>query len=112
MFGSVILKPSDGEAPFQEPWQAQALATAMALQEAGVFEAAEWSKALGAAIVRARRAGDPDAGDTYYHHVLDALETLLREKDLLGPDELRDRKAAWEAAYRGTPHGQPVHLKR
>ena len=84
----------------------------MGLQEAGLIDAAEWSEALGAAIRRARDAGDPDEGDSYYHHVLDALETLLRDKRLIGVDELRDRKRAWEEAYRATPHGHPVHLKR
>ena len=103
--------PSEPEAPFQEPWQAQALATAMALQESGVVEPHEWSAALGAAIERAQRAGDPDRGDTYYHHVLDALETLLREKELVGAEELRARRSAWEAAYRRTPHGRPVVLE-
>ena len=98
------------EPPFAEPWQAQALATAMGLQEAGVLSPVEWSEALGAAIRRAQAAGDPDTGETYYLHVLDALETLLRDKGLLGDEELRARKTAWEEAYRRTPHGKPVHL--
>ena len=104
------MPPSDRQAPPQEPWQAQALATAYGLQEAGVITAAEWSEALGAAIERAQAAGDPDRGDTYYLHVLDALETLMREKGLVAAGELSERKAAWEDAYRTTPHGQPVAL--
>ena len=80
------------------------------MQEAGVITAVEWSDALGAAIKRAQAAGDPDEGETYYHHVLDALETLLREKGLIAAGELSERKAAWEEAYRRTPHGQPVRL--
>ena len=100
----------DDEIPFREPWQAQALATAFGLQEAGVITATEWSAALGDAIRRAQEAGDRDEGDTYYHHVLDALETLLRDKGLVGTSELSARRAEWEAAYRRTPHGQPVEL--
>ncbi len=95
---------------FSEPWQAQALAVAMSLQQAGVFTASEWSDALGAAIKRAQAAGDPDTGDTYYSHVLDALETLMRERQLVTFDELAQRKFQWEQAYRSTPHGQPVVL--
>ncbi len=102
----------DEDFPLQEPWQAQALATAFGLQEAGVITAVEWSDALGAAIRRAQAAGDPDEGESYYHHVLDALETLLREKGLIAARELSARKAAWEEAYRHTPHGQPVSLAK
>lgn len=104
------MQPFDQQAPPQEPWQAQALATALGLQEAGVITAAEWSDALGAAIKRAQAAGDRDRGDTYYLHVLDALETLMREKGLVAAGELSMRKAAWEDAYRATPHGEPVVL--
>ena len=100
------------EPPFAEPWQAQALATSLGLQDAGLVSPTEWSEALGAAIRRAQAAGDPDTGEPYYLHVLDALETLLRDKGLVADAELRTRKADWEAAYRRTPHGQPVHLSR
>ncbi|MDH3692102.1 MAG: nitrile hydratase accessory protein [Gammaproteobacteria bacterium] len=101
----------ENEPPFQEPWQAQALATALGLQEAGIITVTEWSEALGVAIKNAQAAGDPDAGDTYYNHVLEALETLLRDKSLIGADELSTRKAKWKQAYLTTPHGQPVALK-
>ena len=100
----------DNDPPFQEPWQAQALATAFALQEAGVITAGEWSAALGDAIERARAAGDPDQGDTYYNHVLDALEILMREKGLIMAEELSTRKMQWKHAYLATPHGHPVKL--
>ena len=64
----------------------------------------------GDAIKRAQAAGDPDRGDTYYLHVLDALEHLLAENDFLSRESLRQRKSEWEAAYKRTPHGQPVEL--
>lgn len=111
MFGNAILTRHEKDPPFQEPWQAQALATAVSLQETGVITASEWSNALGAAIKRAQAAGKPDDGDAYYHHVLDALETLLQEKDLVPGEELSNRKAQWEQAYRATPHGKPVVLQ-
>jgi len=104
------LSRPDDDPPFQEPWQAQALATALGLQEAGVITASEWSEALGAAIKRAQAGGDADAGDTYYHHVLDALEALMQEKGLIAADEFSNRKTLWKEAYLATPHGQPVEL--
>ncbi|MEM7171318.1 MAG: nitrile hydratase accessory protein [Pseudomonadota bacterium] len=98
------------EEPLKEPWQAEALATAFSLQEAGLITATEWSDALGAAIKAAQADGDPDDGSTYYHHVLAALEYLLTEKDLVPAGELTAKKEAWEDAYRRTPHGKPVTL--
>ena len=100
----------DNDPPFSEPWQAQVLATAFGLQEAGVVTAGEWSATLGATIKRAQTLGDPDEGDTYYNHVLHALETLLQEKGLVSVDELTIRKAQWQEAYLNTPHGQPVKI--
>jgi nitrile hydratase accessory protein len=96
--------------PFAEPWQAEALALAMALIQAGRLSTAEWAAGLGSAIARAQAAGDPDDGSTYYSHVLDALEALALEKALTTRDALADRKEAWRVAYATTPHGRPVEL--
>lgn len=104
------MQPPTEQPPFEEPWQAQALAIAQSLQDAGVISPGQWSEALGAAIRRAQAAGDPDLGDTYYLHVLDALEHVLAEAHLLTRDSLEKRRSEWEAAYRRTPHGQPVEL--
>ena len=106
-------RPSPGPASdqgFAEPWEAEALALAMALQDSGHFTAAEWSTTLGAEIEQAQAAGDPDDGTTYYRHVLAALERLVREKGLASPESLKQRRQDWEEAYRSTPHGQPVIL--
>jgi hypothetical protein len=64
------------------------------------------------AILRAQGRSDPDAGETYYLHVIDAIETLLNEKRLIGLDEMSVRKSEWETAYRSTRHGDPVHLAK
>lgn len=106
------IRRAEGESLFAEPWEAQALALAVALQQAGAFTATEWAEALGAAIKRAQAAGDPDDGSTYYQHVLAALEHLVQEKRIAGADLLAARKAAWIDAYEHTPHGQPVELHR
>ena len=97
---------------FQAPWEAQAFAMAVRLHEAGHFSWAEWAERLARAIKRAQAAGDPDRGDTYYHHWLAALEGLVAEKGLVGADELQQRKADWDAAARATPHGKPIELHR
>lgn len=104
------MNPHDEPGSFAEPWQAEALALAQSLQETGVITNAQWSQALGDAIKRAQAAGDPDRGDTYYLHVLDALEQLLMANDVLSDEMLEQRKSEWEAAYKRTPHGQPVEL--
>ncbi|MBE9555369.1 MAG: nitrile hydratase accessory protein [Proteobacteria bacterium] len=97
---------------FSEPWEAQALAMAAGLQEAGHFTATEWAETLGAEIRRAQAAGDTDDGTTYYNHVLAALERLTTEKGLTEEKNLVARKWEWAEAYRNTPHGQPVELAR
>lgn len=110
---SVPTTPSQGagdEPAFKEPWEAEALALAISLQDAGHFTAAEWSAALGEEIRAAQARGDPDDCTTYYRHVLAALERLVREKGLASREALFARRRAWEQAYRTTPHGRLVTL--
>lgn len=114
-FGSAILfRPEDPLAPpqpaFDEPWQAQALALADSLVRAGRFTASDWSEALGAALREAEAAGAPDNLETYYGAVLTALERLGETEAGISAEDRAERRAAWEAAYRRTPHGQPVKL--
>ncbi|MDJ0950359.1 MAG: nitrile hydratase accessory protein [Alphaproteobacteria bacterium] len=104
--------PRDDDGPvFRAPWEAQAFALAVRLSEAGVFTWAEWAEALGAEIKAAQAQGDPDLGDTYYRHWLNALEALATAKGLVDPQELGTRKEDWRRAYLATPHGRPVELK-
>ncbi len=104
-------QPRDDEGPvFKEPWEAQAFALTLKLNEAGHFTWAEWTEALSAEIKAAPARGDPDLGDTYYQHWLAALERLAAEKGLVPAGALAARKAAWHQAFLDTPHGQPVAL--
>lgn len=97
--------------PFDSPWQAQAFAMAVSLQEAGYFSRAEWSDALGRAIARDETSKGPDTtGARYYDCWLAALEALLQDKGLMAEHALRQRRREWEEAYLSTPHGQPVGL--
>lgn len=108
-----MFKPDDPLAPprpaFSEPWHAQVLALADTFVKAGHFSAGDWAEALGAALKAAEENGEPDTEETYYTCALSALEALSPQAGIAGP-ELSERKAAWEAAYRRTPHGKPVIL--
>ena len=104
--------PTDDDLVFDEPWQAQAFAMAVELNAAGHFTWQEWADALSDEIRRAQASGDPDLGDTYYHHWLAALERLVATKGLIGADELAQRKDAWSDAAAHTPHGKPIELPR
>jgi nitrile hydratase accessory protein len=104
--------PRDAEGPvFREPWEAQAFALALALHERGVFTWAEWAATLGAEIKRAQAAGDPDTGETYYHHWLAALERIVAAKGVTDLATLRRTRDAWDRAADRTPHGEPIELK-
>lgn len=96
---------------FEAPWEAQAFAMVLALHEKGVFTWGEWAEALGAAIARARRLGDPDDGQSYYQRWLAALETLVVRKGLASAGMLTVLRDRWDEAARATPHGEPVLLQ-
>jgi nitrile hydratase accessory protein len=103
--------PCDAEGPvFREPWEAQAFAMALMLHERGVFTWNEWAETLGAEIKRAQAAGDPDTGETYYHHWLATLERLVAAKGVATPDVLHRTRDAWDHAADRTPHGKPIVL--
>jgi nitrile hydratase accessory protein len=104
--------PRNEDGPvFSEPWQAQAFALARSLEERGVFSATEWAQTLGAEIKNAQAAGDPDTGETYYHHWLAALEHLVAAKGLADEQALHRNREAWRRAYARTPHGAPIVLQ-
>ena len=105
--------PRDEEGPvFAAPWQAQAFALAVKLSEQGHFTWKEWAAALADELRTAAARGEPDDGSRYYHHWVAALERLVTGKGLTDSPALADRKEAWADAYRHTPHGQPVVLRK
>ena len=104
------LKRLDGGPVFDEPWQAQALALADTLIGDGTIAAADWSAALGAALVAAQSEGAPDTVETYYRAVVVALEELTERHGGIGAEALAARREAWRQAYLTTPHGEPVVL--
>jgi nitrile hydratase accessory protein len=106
------LPRDDGGGPvFGEPWQAQAFALTLTLYRRGLFDWPEWAAALAAEIRQAQAAGDPDTGDTYYHHWLAALEGLVAAKGIADPARLGRCRDAWARAALRTPHGSPIELR-
>ena len=103
--------PRDRDGPvFRAPWEAQAFAMTLSLHERGLFTWPEWATALAVEIRRAQAAGDPDTGETYYHHWLAALEGLVKSRGVATADALEERRDAWDRAARATPHGKPIEL--
>jgi len=104
--------PQNAEGPvFREPWEAQAFALAVSLNERGLFSWKEWAATLGEEIKKAQAAGDPDTGETYYHHWLATLERIVAEKGLTDARTLLRTRDAWEHACERTPHGTAIELR-
>ena len=104
--------PRDQDGPvFRAPWEAQAFAMALSLHDRGVFTWSEWAAALADQIKRAQAAGDPDTGETYYRHWLNALERIVAAKGLADGEMLARYRHAWHHAADRTPHGTPIELK-
>jgi nitrile hydratase accessory protein len=89
---------------FNEPWEAQAFAMAVSLNEKGIFTWTEWAAALAREI-----AAHPE--QAYYESWLRALEKLVEEKQVMSEEDRLARIDAWDHAARTTPHGKPIELK-
>ena len=104
--------PRNAEGPvFREPWEAQAFALAVSLNERGLFTWKEWAATLGEEIKKAQAAGDPDTGETYYSHWLATLERMVVDKGITDTRTLARTRDAWERACERTPHGAPIELQ-
>jgi nitrile hydratase accessory protein len=89
------------EAPFSDPWEAQAFALAVELSDKGVFAWREFSAALGAEIKAAEAQGREA---TYYSLWLAALERLLAGKGVVSAVVLDARQAAVKEAGASRAH--------
>jgi nitrile hydratase accessory protein len=109
---SVPSIPRNAEGPvFREPWEAEAFALAVSLNERGLFTWTEWANILGEEIKKAQAAGDPDTGETYYRHWLATLERVVTGKGITDKNGLARTRDAWARACERTPHGTPIELK-
>jgi nitrile hydratase accessory protein len=103
--------PRDEHGPiFHAPWEAEAFALAVSLNEHGLFTWKEWAATLGDEIKKAQAAGDPDTGETYYLHWLATLERVVAEKGVVDRGALARTRVAWARACARTPHGTPIEL--
>ena len=103
--------PRDDTGPlFNEPWEAQAFAMAVALHAKGLFSWREWAEALSREIKAAELSPCHDAGTAYYTHWLAALEGLVIANTAATAQTLSDLQAKWDRAARATPHGKPIEL--
>jgi nitrile hydratase accessory protein len=103
--------PRDEDGPvFAAPWQAQAFAMALTLQQRGLFTWAEWAEMLGAARAHAATEGAPDTSETYYQDWLATLEQMVTAKGLADAAALSRTRNAWTRAAERTPHGTPIEL--
>lgn len=93
--------------PFTEPWEAQAFALVVGLNEQGVFSWGEWAECL------SRQLKQPDAaidGSDYYACWLRALEDLLQQRAIAAGNQIDLLQASWQRAAHATPHGKPILL--
>ena len=81
------------------------------LHDRGLFTWTEWAATLGDEIKKAQAAGDPDTGETYYHHWLATLERIVAAKGVADAAALVRTREAWQRACERTPHGTPIELR-
>ncbi len=104
--------PRNDEGPvFDEPWQAQAFALTVSLNEKGAFTWSEWADIFGAEIAVASKEGRGCGNENYYLCWLAALEKIVGTKDILSEDQLLTRKEEWRHANEHTEHGKPIELE-
>jgi nitrile hydratase accessory protein len=90
---------SSDERVFDEPWEAQAFALVVSLNERGLFSWSEWTEAVSAA---------PEEG--YYERWLATLERLLTARGVADEPTLARYRHAWAHAAERTPHGTAIEL--
>jgi len=100
------------EPVFTQPWHGQVFALTVSLNEAGHFAWPEWTARFSKTLARHGLEKELDGGDDYFDAWLETLEGLLADLGQAAPDEVERLRAAWEAAYLSTPHGDPVHLPK
>ena len=89
------------EPSFDEPWQAQVFALAVALNRRGLFDWGQWVRAV---------AAQPKGAA--YEDWLGALEKILVDRGVVSADGLHRLADDWQASAEATPHGQLIELMR
>ncbi|MFK7754956.1 MAG: nitrile hydratase accessory protein [Sedimentitalea sp.] len=100
------------EPVFEEPWHALLFAMTVQLNETGRFTWPDWAARFSATLARHGHDRDLNGGEDYFNAWLETLEQLLAEDGGAPTEDVAQVKALWEAAYRDTPHGDPVTLDK
>ncbi len=95
---------SNGELVFVEPWESRVFGVTIALHQSGLFMWEEFKDQLIAAIARWESAHPDLDGYRYYACWLEALQGLLRQRDIVAPEELEDQVAEFAARPAGHDH--------
>jgi nitrile hydratase accessory protein len=95
---------SNGELVFAEPWEGRAFGLTMALVHGGTISYETFRTALIERIAAWGAAPPPGESFTYYRCWLQALEQVLAQAGLVGPDQLAERSAAFARRPVGHDH--------
>jgi nitrile hydratase accessory protein len=104
-----LLRDNEGNA-FRDVWEAQAFAMGNLLIKSGFISQKEWVDIFSKEILAAQAQGDPDRGDTYYNHWMNALERIAIERGVVDKATLTEQQDLWAVAIRNTPHGVALSL--
>ena len=99
------------DVPFKSTWEAEAFAIANLLIKADYVSREEWMNRMNQAILKAQAEGDPDRGDTYFNHWMDALEGLLIDRGEFTAEDHHEQLRLWSLAVKNTPHGVAISLE-
>jgi nitrile hydratase accessory protein len=99
-----LLRENEGNA-FRDVWEAKAFAMGNLLIKSGFISQKEWVDIFSEEILAAQAQGDPDRGNTYYNHWMNALERIAIERNVVDITTLQENQALWDLAIRNTPHG-------
>jgi nitrile hydratase accessory protein len=100
-----------GEAPFNDSWEAEAYAMGNLLVKLNHLSPKEWMDLMAESIKEAQNHGDPDTGDTYYNHWCRSIEKFCFLSGLSDPDQHRNNLDLWKKAINNTPHGVPLAIE-
>ncbi|HKA55648.1 MAG TPA: nitrile hydratase accessory protein [Candidatus Binatia bacterium] len=112
MEGAAALPRQSGELVFQDPWEGEVFAMAVALCEQGLYPWAEFRDHLVSEIAAAERPeSSPESRPTYYECWLAAFEALVVEKQVLTKKQI-DTRAGWLARAASSSRSRSfMHLR-
>jgi nitrile hydratase accessory protein len=96
---------------FDEPWQADAFATAVYLSRNGAFSWAEWVDVFSSEIDAHPQRDGETVSDAYYRQWLRSLEIIVGRHFGIQAHSILARQSRWREAYLHTRHGSQVLLE-